>query len=178
MIIAGIDYSMSSPAIAVWDDATECKFENIKFFNLNGTKKYQGIHGNIRIDPLPLYSCPEERYLKNATWAVDVLKANGVQKVNLEGYAMNSSSGLVFNIGECAGALKRAMWEAGIPFVSNAPTAVKKSFHGKGNANKQAMVEAFVERFGVSISDILGCKFADAPANDLVDAAANMLHQP
>lgn len=175
MIKAGIDYSMSSPAIAVWDDTRPLEFANIKIFNLNGVKKYQGIHGNIRVDPLPLYKCAQERYDLSAQWALNILREHGVEKVNIEGYAMGSTSGLVFNIAENTGRLKHVLWEAGIPFNTPSPGTVKKQFHGKGNANKVAMCEAFREKFGVDISKILGCKPNEAPENDMVDSVAVML---
>lgn len=175
-IIAGIDYSMSSPAIAVWDDTKPLTFDNIKLFNRYDVKKYQGVHGNIRIDPLnKAYKSNEERYRQGAEWAIAILKAEGVERVTLEGYAMGSSSGLVFNIAENTAHLKWLMHKAGIPFTTPSPSTVKKQFHGKGNANKPQMSDAFKAKFGVDISEILGCKYAEAPANDMVDAVAIMI---
>ncbi|BAU40022.1 hypothetical protein [Ralstonia phage RSP15] len=174
-IVAGIDYSMTSPAIAIYDTEKELSFDNLLMFNLSEKKKYQGVWGNIRIDPTPVWDCPEERFLKIAEWAIDILTENKVEEVVLEGYAMGSTKGLVFQIAEHASVLKQKLYAKGIPFTCPAPTSVKKAFAGSGNAKKPDMVEAFEKRFGVSITDILGCPRAKGSDNDIVDSVANLM---
>lgn len=178
MIIAGIDYSMTSPAIAVYDTAKPLVFQNIQLFNLNKTKKYQGVHGNILIEGFFEHDSPEDRYRQIAHWAISILQKNQVKSAVLEGYSMGSSSGLVFNIAENTSVLKQLMSLAGIVFTTPAPTAVKKEFCGKGNAQKDVMCDEFAQRFGVSINHILGCVPYKSPENDLVDAVANLLMHP
>lgn len=177
MIIAGIDYSMSSPAIAVYDTTKPFIFENIKFFNLNKTKKYQGINGPIRIDDFLPYTSAEERFKNIATWAIRILLDEGVTEAVLEGYSMGSK-GNVFDIAENTSVLKQYMFERGIKFYTPAPTSVKKNFCGSGNAKKPVMCASFAERFGKRISDIIGCPLDGSPENDLVDAVANLTMHP
>lgn len=178
MIIAGIDYSMTSPAICVFDTDKELKFENLLLFNLNDVKKYQGIHGNIDIRPIPKWTVPELRYRSLSDWAISILQEHKVECVQLEGYSMGSNSGLVFNIAENTSVLKQKMYDLGIKVQTPSPSQVKKNFTGKGNANKQAMCEEFIRRFGVKMQDILNGVEFGAPENDLVDSLANMLTHP
>lgn len=176
MIIAGIDYSMSCPAICVYDTNLPLIFENLHLFAMSsGPKKYLGVRGNIIIVPHRPHTSPEQRYREIATWAIDILQQHSVEEVCLEGYAMGASSGLVFNIAENTSVLKQMLYDQGIKYESPAPSAVKKQFTGKGNAKKPEMCEEFTKRFGVKIHEIIGCKAGDTPENDLVDATANML---
>lgn len=178
MIVAGIDYSMTSPAICIWDDETDFALKNMKFFSYNsGPKKCNGNWeipggGSISVVPHEPWVTPVQRYDQVSRWALDILTSHGVTKVAIEGYSMGSSSGLVFNIAENCGLLKYKLTKAGIPFDTPSPGAVKKSFHGKGNANKEAMCEAFYEKMGARFCDILNIKPYGAPENDLVDSCA------
>lgn len=174
MIVAGIDYSLNSPAIAVYDTDTDFVFANIKLYNLNAKKKYDGRHGdNIDIKLIPLYTSPEQRFKNNADWALDILIKNKVEMVVLEGYAYGSSAGLVFQIAENCGILKQWMHLANIPFHTPSPPDVKKAFSGSGRAKKEDMVGTFESRFEVDVAAIIGQgnKYT-SPCNDLVDAVA------
>ncbi len=178
MIIAGIDYSMTSPAICIYDTSKPLTFDNFQIYSLNDKKKYQGVYGNIRIDPHKGWDVPERRYSQIAQWAMVHLQVNRVEEVVLEGYSMGSSAGLVFNIAENTSVLKQLMFQAGLKVYTPAPTSVKKTFHGKGNAKKPEMCDKFYERFGVKPYEIFGSKPADSPENDIVDSVANMLMHP
>ncbi len=93
-VIAGIDYSMNSPAIAVWDDETPHTFENILFFNYGKVRKIEGKHGvgNVRIACQDPTESNEERFRAISKWAKSILIACGVSDAALEGYAMGSSN--------------------------------------------------------------------------------------
>lgn len=176
MIIAGIDLSMTAPAICIQDTNDPDEFQYKKFYvKSSGPKKHLGKYGNIQIDAPLEFSCPEERYLDNARWVMNILESNGVQEVVLEGYSMGSTKGLIFNIAENTAVLKQKLYLAGIPFTTPAPTQTKKAFTGKGNADKPTMCETFYERYKVRPHIIIGCGEAKSPENDMVDANANML---
>lgn len=176
MIIAGIDYSMTSPAICIYNTDLPLTFDNLKLYALSsGAKKHIGRVGNIDIEAQQEFDSPEIRYRNIANWAVDKLISNGVQEVCLEGYSMGSSAGLVFNIAENTSVLKQKLYDSGIKFTTPAPTAVKKGFQGKGNAKKPEMCDEFFRRFGVRMHTLINCPEAKSPENDLVDATANML---
>lgn len=178
-VIAGIDYSMSSPAICIYDTSKEFKFENLLFFSLyDGAKRTHGVHGNIEISGHQKWECSEQRYRQIADWAVNILIKHKVQEVTLEGYAMGASSGLVFNIAENTSVLKQKLYDLGLKYTAPAPSAVKKNFTGKGNANKQAMCEEFYKRFGVKPHEIFNGKQYDSPENDIVDSVANLCMHP
>lgn len=179
MIVAGIDYSMSCPAICIYDTALPLTYDNLLLYALSsGPKKHLGNRRNIQIDAPQEHDCPEIRYRNIAKWAINILTFHGVQKAFLEGYSMGASAGLVFNIAENTSVLKQMLYDAGIPFETPAPTQVKKAFTGKGNAKKEAMCEEFYRRFGFKPHEVIGCGSAKSPENDLVDATANMLmHQ-
>lgn len=173
MIVAGIDYSLNSPAIAVYDTNKEFIFSNILLFNICKIKKYSGIFGNMNIVMPNIYTCDEERYLNNAKWSLDILTKYKVEKVVVEGYSMGSNSGLIIQIAENGSVLKQGLYLADIKYDNPSPKSVKKSFSGSGNAKKDEMVNQFVSRFGINISDIINQSNPYAsPTNDLVDAIA------
>lgn len=173
-VVCGIDYSMNSPAICVYDTDTDLKFENLKLFSLSDQKTKIGTFGNIRLDLLRPYTSPEERYHNNAIWVRDILLELGVSEYAMEGYSMGSSSGLVFNIAENGGALKQMLWKAGIvQRESPSPSTVKKYHSGKGNSKKEPMVDAFNDLFMVQLHDLIKLKAPYAkPVDDLTDSWA------
>ncbi len=172
MIFAGIDYSMKSPAICIHDGADQ-KIDTCLFYNLSDLKKSQGLYtsANLRVDPLPVYSCNEERYDKISEWAMSILDMHCVDKVFLEGYSYGSSAGLVFNIAENTGLLKHKMWTKGIECVTLAPLTVKRWATGNGNANKQLLNETFVLETGIDFKSMLSLTDKQwNPSSDLVDS--------
>jgi Holliday junction resolvasome RuvABC endonuclease subunit len=83
------------------------------------------------------------------------------------------ASGRVFNIAENIGLLKHKMWKEGIAFITPAPTAVKKLFTGKGNSNKTAMYDAFLNKgLDVDLEKLLNCASDKSPLADITDAYA------
>lgn len=176
MILAGIDYSYTSPAICVYDTTKELSFANLKFYNINALKKRTGDYGNINIQLFPEYSTQEERFRNIAKWASGVLELNKVEEVCIEGYSFGATAGLVFNIAENASLIKQYMSLNDIPFDTPPPSQVKKTFTGKGNAKKEAMVAKFEETFpGMQLHDILGIKPMAKPIDDICDSFAVLL---
>lgn len=175
MILAGIDYSYTSPAICVFDTTKELAFHTLKFYNMNDKKKlagFYGIGGNVRIDTFPEYKTQEQRFRNICDWASSVLIANGVDEVCIEGYSFGATSGLVFNIAENASLIKQFMDVRGTPFTTPTPSQVKKNHTGKGNSKKDVMVDKFHEIFSVKMHELLGVKEMAKPIDDLVDSYA------
>ena len=182
-ILCGIDYSYTSPAICVYNTDDELKFENLRFYNFYVPKRksgfLNGIYGNITITAGGQWSSQEDRFFSICLWAQSVLILEKVESVGLEGYAMGSKGGMVFDIAENTALLKNFLYHKDIPFYKQAPTAVKKDFTGKGNAKKEEMIAEFNKRLGVNLKDILGLKKEDEkPVDDLVDAFANLMSHP
>ena len=171
MIIAGIDYSYTSPAICVFDTNTELHFNNLKLFNCNGENKGHGVYGNITIDKIMVYKSQEERFRHLADWAFDILSSNKVEKVMLEGYSMGSKAGLIFQIAENCSLLKQKLDLVNIDFICPSPSQVKKHFTGKGNATKDMMIDCFAAKYQIDLFSILNLKRkkTNKPIDDLVE---------
>lgn len=173
MKLGGIDYSMSSPAICVYDTNDKLTFENLLFFNINDKKKLFGCYDNINISTFPEYNTQEERFRNICNWASNILKHHGVQEACIEGYSFGASSGLVFNIAENTCLIKQYMDINHIPFTTPTPSQVKKNFTGKGNAKKDAMVDKFHELFpAIKLHEMLKIKEMAKPIDDIVDSHA------
>jgi hypothetical protein len=167
LIIAGIDYSMTSPSICI-HTGDAWSFDNCEFFFRNDNKRLcsapRFTHSGIEF-----YGSNEQRFVQSAEWARKVLKPYKIDLLVLEGYAMGAK-GLVFNIAENTGALKRVFWEEGIKFITPAPTVVKKFATGKGNANKDSMEVSFHAETGFLIRPHINQKSGSNPSSDIIDS--------
>ena len=149
MKIAGIDYSLTSPAICVYKDENggHFDFDRCVFHYLSNNEKQQQLAAgtglvNLRADSYPEWQSEEERHEKLSTWAYNIVQ--GCEEVFLEGYAFATSvQAGVRSIAENTGLLKHKMWKNKLKFQTFPPTVIKKFATGKGNANKELMYEAF-----------------------------------
>ena len=147
--IAGIDYSLTSPAICIYEeesDGGEFDFDKCVFHYLSRTKGRvaagDGLN-NLKESPYPEWESEEERHEKLSSWTMSLIK--GCDEVFIEGYAFATSAQAgVRSIAENTGLLKNKMWLGRIPFKNYPPAVIKKFATGKGNANKELMYEAFV----------------------------------
>jgi Holliday junction resolvasome RuvABC endonuclease subunit len=169
MIIVGIDYSLTSPAVCVSRDKT---FSNSFFYFLNDRKTVQGKFHNILGDQHEEYLTDQERYENIASWVLTILadfKKEDVV-VLIEDYSFGSK-GKVFNLAENCGILKYMLYKQGYKFFTVPPTVVKKSATGKGNATKEKMYEAFVNETGIDLHNIISpTTKLGSPTTDIVDA--------
>ena len=136
MIIAGIDYSMTSPCICIFSfkDASEpFDFTRCRIEYLTDTKKYQNtFYHNIRGRDFEMFDGQTARFDSISEWAVDLL--TGCDSIGLEGYAYGAS-GQVFHIAENTGVLKYKLHQLMIPLSVYPPSMIKKFATGKGNAS-------------------------------------------
>jgi hypothetical protein len=167
LIIAGIDYSMTSPSICV-HSGDAWSFDNCEFFFRNDNKKLCSAP-RFNHSGIEFFGSNEQRFYQSAEWARKVLKPFKVDLLVLEGYAMGAK-GLVFNIAENTGALKRVFWEEGIKFITPAPTVVKKFATGKGNSNKEKMEEAFLAETSFDVKTPINQKSGSNPSSDIIDS--------
>lgn len=173
-IVAGIDYSITSPAICVHTGA-KWKFDNCTFFYFTKQKRQQffnidgaEFHGYVK----PEYASPQQRFDQNAQWAAKALRSMLCDKATIEGYSFGSK-GAVFDLAENAGLLKHYLWQGGLRFDVAAPSQVKKAATGKGNADKLRMQEAFFDEVpqAKDLRSLLGqTPAAFNPSSDLIDA--------
>ena len=151
MKIAGIDYSLTSPAICVYkeENGGHFDFDRCVFHYLSNNEKQQQLAArtglkNLRVDSYPEWQSEEERHEKLATWAYNIVQ--GCEEVFLEGYAFATSvQAGVRSMAENTGLLKHKMWKNKLKFQTYPPTVIKKFATGKGNSNKEKMYEAFVD---------------------------------
>lgn len=170
MIVAGIDYSMTSPALCVYNtESGEFSFDNCTFYFLTQSKKYEIDSENIH-GMLFEYDNEMQRYDTISSYFLDRIMENEVDKVYMEDYSMGSK-GRVFHIAENTGVLKYRMWSFGIPFQTIPPTVIKKFASGKGNANKERMQEVFEEQNEVKLKQLFNMTDKQwNPSSDLIDA--------
>jgi len=175
MIIAGIDYSMSCPAICVHDtkDGDFAFWNTYNYFRSN-LRRFDSFNDNrLMGENHGPWKTEEDRYDDIANWALTILlKTHNVNKVFLEGYSYGST-GKVFHIAENTAVLKYLMWDEELEFEIIPPTVIKKFATGKGNANKEKMYEAFdTENPGVNLRSWLTPRSSNtiSPVSDIVDA--------
>lgn len=175
MIVAGIDYSLSCPAICVHDTQKgKFSFETTYHYFRSNLKKYDKFHeGRLWGENHGQWKTDEDRYDDIATWALDMLMSvHKVDMVYIEGYSYGST-GKVFHIAENTAVLKYNLWDAKLDFEIVPPTVIKKYATGKGNANKEKMYEAFVnENPNVDLRSDLTPRSSNviSPVSDVVDA--------
>lgn len=170
MVYAGIDYSLTSPAVCVYNDRDPFQWSSVKAYFLSDIKKTHGNFGNINGNSFDMYSSDQERYEGIAKWVLSIIKIYSVEKVFIEGYSYGST-GMVFHIAENAGLLKHKLWDQKIDFEVIAPTVIKKTATGKGNASKQLMEQTFVEQTNVDLRTILSLtEKQNNPISDIIDS--------
>ena len=178
--IAGIDYSLTSPAICVYkeEDGGYFDFDRCVFHYLSNNERQQQLAtrsglSNLKAEPYPEWKTAEERHEELTAWAYRIVQ--GCEEVYLEGYAFATAAQAgVRSIAENTGLLKHKMRKNKISFKSNPPTVIKKFATGKGNANKEVMYEAFVDELltPTDLKERLTPKATKVknPISDLVDA--------
>jgi len=177
-MIAGIDYSLSSPCICIANERKPFSFESCKFLCMVKSKRLPSQIKNIKIIQNYDSFYPQmHRYQYLASNTACFCVRNGVQTVLIEDYAF-AAHGRVFHIGENCGIMKNLLSLYGVQMETAAPATIKKFATGKGNANKNDLFEKFNEETGVNLLDLLKLKktkHLPAPVTDIVDAY-NLCH--
>ena len=170
---AGIDYSMTCPAITIGNSTD---YNKCKTFYYTTSKKFEGKFGSNIYGMMQLpFETQMERFDNIAQWAMSILTKFKILNICLEDYSMGSK-GRVFHIAENTGILKYHIWKKDMNLITVAPTAAKKFFTDKVNSNKEAMHDAFELKTGVSIADIMGEEKDKSPVSDIVDSYAMLCY--
>lgn len=171
----GIDYSITSPAIAI-HIGQEWSFNNCSFYFRTTKKKYVGISSRVVFGTLEEdYITMEERYYNITQWVRTSLKSQILEcnfsntDIFIEGYSFGSR-GNVFDIGENTGVLKHHLWKDGHNVKIFSPSEIKKFATGKGNSDKMKMSEAFKAETSFDMEKHLLCSEGKSPASDIIDA--------
>jgi hypothetical protein len=172
VICAGIDYSITSPCVAV-GPIEPFSFDACQFLVLNShPPKDLSKFPNIQLlDQLDTSSKSIDRYIYNADHIVKFIRHHNARVAFLEDYAMGAS-GRVFNIGENGGVLKYILHQNKIGLNCIPPTVIKKFATGKGNAKKEQMWEQFALDTGREdlYEAMIGKTKIKSPLTDIVDA--------
>lgn len=169
-MILGIDYSLTSPAACAFA-GDYFSIIDCRFFYLSSVKKSlkqnERFHGTL----YPEYSNALQRYNNISNWVLKIVEEYNIERVYIEDYAF-AAVGKVFHIAENTGILKYRLWkEYGIEAITIPPTVIKKAATGKGNANKEAMQQAFVKETGINLKEYL--QLTDSqwnPSSDIIDS--------
>ena len=171
--IAGVDYSLTSPAVCVAKVVNnDITFENCTFHFLKQTKTQKSFDKIYSYD-YPEYTDDIERFSALSSWVLERIRwFNGrVQRVYLEDYAF-AATGRVFHIAENMGILKMKLKDEKFNYITIPPTVIKKHATGKGNANKELMYETFLSESHVDLQSQLSPKSTKIsnPVSDIVDS--------
>lgn len=170
-VIAGIDYSMSCPAICLYFTNTK----KYKIFFFTDTKKYIQQYCNNTISGVYFskedHDSDESRFNSLSDKVIDLLYEYACMNVAIEGYSMGSK-GRVFGIAENTGLLKHKLWKNNIRYEIYAPKAIKKFATGSGNANKNLMYDYFLNETRLDLRSELqyNAKDVGSPIADIVDS--------
>ena len=142
--IAGVDYSLTSPAICVWksEDDRIFHFDSCDVYYLENASR-PAEHGllNLHSEPYPDWETEEQRHDLLSDWAMSILQGC---EVFIEGYAFaTAGKSHVRSVAENTGLLKHKLYKSKHEYISVPPSVVKKYATGRGNANKEVMYEAF-----------------------------------
>ena len=168
----GIDYSTTSPAICIRVNRVHGMWQEFDIYYLTPTKKLVKTVDINRFQfigsHLPKFDHQIEKYSFISKWAIEILDLYTIEMVYLEDYAY-AATGKVFHIGENTGLLKYKLLSRGIDWDTVAPTAIKKSAVGHGNAGKQTMIDQFRKESNIDLYKELDC-VTDNPVSDIVDS--------
>jgi len=146
--LAGIDYSLTSPAICIWketDDNRQFNFDMCDVYYLETAQRLKRATQhkilNLHAKTYPEWETEEQRHDLLSDWTMSIITGC---EVFIEGYAFaTSGTSHVRSIAENTGLLKHKMHKVKQSFTSVPPTVIKKYATGKGNANKEIMYDAF-----------------------------------
>lgn len=166
----GIDYSLTSPAICMWDDTLELKPTNCKVWYLTSIKKSIIVDDLFEGELYPNWETEQERHYLIYSWVSRILSYEFPKKVFIEGYSYGSV-GRVFNLAENMGLLKHKLWMHQMDFLEIPPTTIKKHAVGKGNATKETMNAQYIIDGGPDLRSMLKMTASQwNPSSDIIDS--------
>lgn len=169
MKIAGIDYSIASPSICIFEGDV-FSFDKCKIFFLNDKKKnHCSFLGNqIFGNKITKTENKIENYDKNSEFIIS--KIFQIDEICIEDYSYGSI-GKSYNIAENCGILKYKFQQKNIKYRTVPPTTIKKFATGKGNADKELLLKTFEDETKIDLKQILGeTEKSHNPSSDIIDS--------
>jgi Holliday junction resolvasome RuvABC endonuclease subunit len=187
--IAGIDNSLSCPAVTIFelDESDNLKIAKMESFIVlceksKGTKKeiltnYDELQKSNIVTLKPFTNEYDRMNRKNKYIAERVKEC---QYIAIEDYSF-ASKGLVTKIAENTGILKSKLYDSGCQLRTYEPTSIKMFYTGNGSADKNLMIAEYIESGNVLGIDTTLKQFSindKSNLNDIVDsyAIATLLH--
>jgi len=171
MIICGIDYSISSPAVvkAVLDD--NYKITSIDYLSFSSVKKQCNSDMKLVYNNRKDFRHDMERFQflrDNVEQFIYNDHENIPSYIAIEGYAMGGM-GKVFNIAEATALTKCMIFDRGTPLRIYTPSEIKKFATLSGDAGKVSMFKAFKEENSPFIN-LDHLEEMKNPQEDIIDA--------
>ena len=179
MIIAGLDVSLTSPGIvkARLDDTT------LDIIELDWCGFTTVIKDKKKCPSLFLYK-KFNNYFERSIWMQDCIQSflfnwDGIYKVPdyiaIEDYPYGGASGQVFHIGGFTEIVKLGLYQKGIALRLYDITLIKKLATFRGNADKLAMYDEFMNiplehRIDISTLPPVEKPHGKSPTSDIIDA--------
>jgi Holliday junction resolvasome RuvABC endonuclease subunit len=166
--IAGIDFSLSCPAMCVHIGDDWCP-ENCHFFYLYGVAKWVRQDKKLVSQKFQPFMSQEERLDWISSWFIGHISNMKCTDIFIENYSYTSHSSSTHVLAEGCGVLKHKLWKEKLNIHLLPVTSIKKFATGKGNATKEGMCRSFANE-GLWVDKILPCPLGKSPLADLVDA--------
>ena len=170
MIICGIDYSISSPAVvkAVLDDNYE--INSIDYLSFSSVKKQCNSDKKLVYNNRKDFRHDMQRFQFLRDEVEKFIYSDNIipSYIAMEGYAMGGM-GKVFNIAEATALTKCMIFDRGTPLRIYTPSAIKKFATLSGDAGKVSMFKAFKEDESpfINLNHLEDMK---NPQEDIIDA--------
>jgi len=176
-IVAGIDYSINSPAICIippfLKDEVIVPFAHCHFHYLTHRPSAVVSEANIHGELMGDWNNESERYGTISEWATRVLKSYKCVSIGIEGYAWKSKSSSLTQLAENCGLLKYFLHTNGMDYNIFTPSSVKRFATSNGNSNKSQMYDAWIADTGICLNSVFGREpdaNLKAPISDIVDS--------
>ncbi len=131
MNICGIDQSLTDTGLTFWSNG-EFSWATINTEKTKDTK-------NPSID----YT---RRLIQIADNVEKMISEKNIDLIAIEGMSFSSTGAVVFDLGGLSHILRARFISLGKKFIVIPPTTLKKYWFGKGNANKDEMLQATIDR--------------------------------
>jgi Holliday junction resolvasome RuvABC endonuclease subunit len=168
MYILGIDMSLTSPGIALYNEET-AEWQLRCFANRNREENI--VYGPLVVwNRLQSSSVDIERYIHIIDQIMSYVKDKNITRIVLEGYAYAANSAHSAKLHEITGILKYTLTRH-FPLAKwtiFAPTSWRKIVHGNGHASKQSAID-HVQASVADIPAALGIS-SGSPLTDICDA--------
>jgi len=169
MIICGIDYSISAPAVVKASLDTNLDIIDIEYISFSSTKKNCKLDEHIVYNNKKDFRNDMERFLYLRDNIEEFMyEDEDIDYVAIEGYAMGGM-GKVFNIAEATVLSKAMIYDHGTPLRIYTPSMIKKYATGNGTSGKVSMFETFnsVDQSKLNLNHLTDLK---NPQEDIIDA--------